>query len=436
MSITDLDINLVEEENIKQRAILVGLNKNIRNEISIEDSMQELAELADAAGAEVLQVIVQSKATVTARFYIGSGKVEEIKYACEVEGANLVIFNDELSGSQIRNLEEVINVKVIDRTTLILDIFAQRAKTKVAKLQVELAQHRYRLPRLTGLGESLSRTGAGIGARGPGEQKLEIDRRHIRDRITDIGRQLDEVKKNREVQRSKRKQSEMPIVALVGYTNAGKSTVMNHLLARDESKSEEKLVFEKDMLFATLDTSNRSISLEDKKEFILIDTVGFVSKLPHALVQAFKATLEEVTEADLLLHIVDGSNENFRMQIEVTEGVLKELGVNERDSIIVFNKIDLIEGENTLPRGEGYRHISALKEIGLDDLINDIRKSVFSDFTKVSMQIPFTKGDIYSYLCSNYEVEETEYNETGTFLVVELDKTAYNKYKEYIVEEL
>jgi len=435
MSIDDLNSN-IEEKNIVQRAILVGLNKNIRNEISIEDSMQELVELADAAGAEVLQVMVQSKQSIEARFYIGKGKVDEIKYACEIEGANLVIFNDELSGSQIRNLEEVINVRVIDRTTLILDIFAQRAKTKVAKLQVELAQLRYRLPRLTGLGESLSRTGAGIGARGPGEQKLEIDRRHIRDRLTDIGRQLDDVKKNREVQRSKRKQSEIPIVALVGYTNAGKSTVMNHLIAMDQTKSDEKMVFEKDMLFATLDTSNRSITLEDKKEFILIDTVGFVSKLPHALVQAFKATLEEVTEADLLLHVVDGSNENYRMQIEVTETVLKELGVHESNMVVLFNKIDLIDGDNTLPRGDGYLHISALKEIGLDNLIDHIKETVFSDFTKVSMQIPFNKGDIYSHLCDTYQVEKTEYNETGTFVVVELDKAAYNKYQTYILEKL
>lgn len=433
MLINELN-QVINENQIEQKVVLVGLNFNERNSIAIEDSMEELKELTHAAGAEVVQMIVQSRQAPDAKYYIGKGKVEEIKVACELENANLVIFNDELSGSQIRNLEEALNTRVIDRTALILDIFAQRAKSKVAKLQVELAQLRYRLPRLRGLGESLSRTGAGIGTRGPGEQKLEMDKRHIKEQISDLTNQLKETRKNREVQRSKRKQSEIPIVALVGYTNAGKSTVMNHILGMDKSKDIEKQVFEKDMLFATLDTHHRNIKLDDRKEFILIDTVGFVSKLPHALVQAFKATLEEVVEADLLLHVVDSSNENYQMQIDVTESVLKELGVTDKKTLILFNKIDLVDNTELLPRQDGYLHVSALKEIGLENLLENIKKIVFDDFTKVRMSIPFNKGEVYSFICNHYNVTETNYDENGTSILVELDNIAFNKYKMYITE--
>ena len=427
---------ILKDEDIIQKAVLVGINLNERHAIAIEDSMAELEELAYAAGAEVVQTLVQARQAPDATFFIGKGKVDEIKLACDLEDANLVIFNDELSGAQIRNLEEVIDVRVIDRTALILDIFAQRAQSKVAKLQVELAQLRYRMPRLRGLGNSLSRTGAGIGTRGPGEQKLEIDRRIIRKRISDIGKQLDEAKKNRETQRSKRKHSDIPIVALVGYTNAGKSTVMNHLIQMDDRKDEEKLVFEKNMLFATLDTNHRNIKLEDKKEFILIDTVGFVSKLPHALVQAFKATLEEVIEADLLLHVVDGSNENYQMQIDVTDKVLSELGVIEKETVLLFNKMDLVSSPELLPKGADKLQISALKDVGIDTLIETVKKKVFKDFVKVSMQIPFDRGDVYSSICDHFNVETTEYNENGTEVVVELDHVTYNKYQEFVLETL
>lgn len=433
MQINDLN-QVIQDDQVVQKAVLVGLNRNQRGEIAIEDSMKELEELTFAAGAEVMQMLVQARPAPDSAFYVGKGKVEEIKFACDMEEANLVIFNDELSGAQIRNLEEALDVRVIDRTALILDIFAQRAQSKVAKLQVELAQLRYRLPRLTGLGKSLSRTGAGIGTRGPGEQKLEIDRRHIRQRIADIRRQLNDAQKNREVQRSKRTKSKIPIVALVGYTNAGKSTVMNHLLALDTESDDTKQVFEKDMLFATLDTYHRKIRLEDHKEFILIDTVGFVSKLPHALVQAFKATLEEVIEADLLLHVVDASNTNYDMQIQVTHDVLKELGVKEKETLLLYNKVDLLENQDTLPRGEGYLQISALKEIGLDQLIKAVKDVVFDDYIKVAMQIPFERGDIYSAICNQYKVEETNYNEKGTWIIVELDAIGNSKYDPYIVE--
>ncbi len=293
-----------------------------------------------AAGAEVLEMMIQNKSTIEAATYIGSGKVEEVKMAVIALEANLVIFNDELSGAQIRNLEDAFGVSVVDRTALILDIFALRAKTKIAKLQVELAQLKYRMPRLTGQGKSLSRTGGGIGTRGLGEQKLEIDRRRIKSQIDDIRKQIKETEKHRETQRQLREKNEVPVVALVGYTNAGKSSLMNYLIAHTGEEDLEKQVFEKDMLFATLDTYNRRIVLEDKKAFILTDTVGFVSKLPHSLIDAFKATLEEALHADLLLHVVDISNPYYEMQIKVTHEVLRELKADQKKSVTLYNKID------------------------------------------------------------------------------------------------
>ena len=290
---------IIREDEFK--AILVGAYKKEK----IDYSMEELAGLAEAAGGEVLGVMVQKIEKVNTGTYIGKGKVLELSEMCQMLEADTVIFNDELSGMQIRNLEEVTGVRVIDRTILVLDIFASRATSKEGKLQVELAQLQYRMPRLLGFGKSLSRLGGGIGTRGPGEKKLETDRRHISKRMDDIREELKQLNATRIIQRSKREKSEIPVVALVGYTNAGKSALMNRILS--DIEKEEKSVGSKDMLFATLDVQQRSIKLDDKKEFILIDTVGFVSKLPHSLVDAFKATLEEVLYADLLVHIVDAS---------------------------------------------------------------------------------------------------------------------------------
>ncbi len=430
------------EENIKkQKAILVGFNHNSdkKNDLPINDSMDELKELVFAAGAEVLDVVIQNKDSIDVRFYIGKGKVEEIRHQCELYGADLVIFNDELSGAQMRNLTEAIEVEIIDRTAVILDIFAKRAKTKEGKLQVELAQLKYRLPRLRGFGTQLSRVGgssggvgAGIGNRGPGEQKLELDRRRIDDRVVEIRRELEEVKKNRAVQRVQRQKSDLPIVAVVGYTNAGKSTLMNYFVTKN-AEDPEKVVFEKDMLFATLETANRKIVFEGNKTLILTDTVGFVSKLPHNLVEAFKATLEEVTEADLLVHLVDASNEKYEMQIEVTEKVLAELGVEDTPSLIVFNKIDKVDEHNIDELYPDSLKISAKTGIGMEKLVDAIKGYVFKDHVKVEMLIPYADGNIVSYLNENSNIIEQEYVEEGTKMLVEVSLVDSEKLKRFIL---
>lgn len=421
-------------EDIEQRAILVGLSLG-RDEYNVEESMIELKELTLAANAEVAGILIQNKERVDATFFIGKGKVEEVRQACEINEANLVIFNDELSGAQIRNLENALDVKVIDRTALILDIFAVRAKTKIAKLQVELAQLRYRLPRLQGLGASLSRTGAGIGTRGPGEQKLELDRRRIRERITEIQRQIKEANQSREVQRNQREKNEVPIVAVVGYTNAGKSTLMNKILemTNDEDVS-DKQVFVKNMLFATLDTYSRRITLDENRSFILVDTVGFVSKLPHALVEAFKATLEEVNEADLLVHVTDASNEHQGMQLNVTNRVLDEIGAGNKKMIFAQNKIDLLDRELANLRENTYQ-TSALSGKGIDALIQGIVKEIFSDIVTATFLVPFDQGRVLSEICDAGKVLSTDYLENGTKVKVELHGKDYNKYKKFSIGE-
>jgi len=422
-------------KEIEQRAVLVGINSGRRGEIPIKDSMDELKELSKAAGAEVLDIVIQNKEKIDTAYFIGKGKAEEIKMICTALDANMVIFNDELSSSQIRNLEEIIEVTIIDRTTLILDIFARRARTKEAKLQVELAQLRYRLPRLVGLGRSLSRTGGGIGTRGPGEQKLELDRRRILDRISDIKGQIKEAGKNREVQRAKRKKNKIPIVSLVGYTNAGKSTLMNKLLdlSLSTGELENKKVYSEDLLFATLDTYHRRIVLDDKKEFILIDTVGFVSKLPHHLIEAFKATLDEVVEADLLIHVVDSSNENYEMQIRVTNEVLNDLNAQNKATIYAFNKCDKSDMD-IMAKPKDSVLISALTGYGIEDLIKLVKDYLFKDMIKCKMLIPYEKGDVYSYLHEKTKVYNVSYEADGTYLETELNEADYNRYGQYVIK--
>lgn len=421
-------------ENLEQRAILVGLSLG-RDEYNIKESMIELRELTLAALAEVAGIIVQNKDSIDPTFFVGKGKVEEVRQACEVNDANLVIFNDELSGAQIRNLEKALDIKVIDRTALILDIFAKRAKTKIAKLQVELAQLRYRLPRLKGLGESMSRTGAGIGTRGLGEQKLELDRRRLRDRINDIQKNINEIGKTREIQRSQRGKNEVPIVAVVGYTNAGKSTMMNKILEMtNEEDTTDRQVFVKDMLFATLDTYSRRISLDENRNFILVDTVGFVSKLPHALVEAFKATLEEVNYADLLIHVVDASNEHYAMQMAVTKRVLTEIGSGDKNMIYAYNKIDLV-GDNEIVYEENHYKTAAISGEGINPLLERIVKEIFNDIVITDFLVPFDKGRILSEICDAGKVLSTDYLETGTKVKIELHKKDYNKFEEFCVGE-
>lgn len=412
-------------QNEEYKAILVGLQ--LKEDISY--SMEELEGLAEAVGADVLGSMIQNLEKPNNATFIGKGKVEELAEMCRNMDADTVIFNDELSGVQLRNLEESTGARVIDRTILILDIFASRAVSSEGKLQVELAQLQYRMPRLLGFGKSLSRLGGGIGTRGPGEKKLETDRRHIQRRMDDIKAEILEVKGNRNVQRSKREKSELPIVALVGYTNAGKSAIMNRLL--EVVEREDKVVLEKDMLFATLDTAQRSIKLENNYEFILIDTVGFVSKLPHSLVNAFKATLEEVIYADLLLHVVDASYEANSFHIDVTNKVIEEIGAGNKERVLVYNKMDLLENDEFPITEEEFVCISAKRGDNFDEITDIIKKKLFSDRIITKLLIPYDRGDISSYLCEKAKVISTEYVELGTVIEVELTEADYNRLREY-----
>lgn len=423
------------EENkvLVQRAVLVGMFQGLHNEFDPTESMNELVELTYAAQAEVSAVIVQNKSKIEVATYIGSGKVDEVRLAVEQNDANIVIFNDELSGAQMRNLEALIGTTVVDRTALILDIFALRAQTKIAKLQVEYAQLKYRLPRLIGMNGNLSRTGGGIGTRGPGEQKLEIDRRRIQERLDEIRKQIADADKNRVVQRQLREKNEIPVVALVGYTNAGKSSLMNALIGMSSDADIERHVFEKDMLFATLDTYNRRIELDDKKEFILTDTVGFVSKLPHSLVSAFKATLEETLNADLLIHVVDVANPSYAMQMEVTGLVLKELKAAGIPMLTVYNKID--KGHNVVDQSKDALFISAKTGENIDALLTQIKSYIFKDHKWGKFLIPYTEGQIASYLCETYKVIQLEYSETGTLIEAEVSIADYNRYESYVILE-
>jgi GTP-binding protein HflX len=358
--------------------------------------------------------------------------MEELARLCADMDVDMVVFIDELSGVQLRNLEDKLGVKVIDRTILILDIFAQRAISKEGKLQVELAQLQYRLPRLTGFGNALSRLGGGIGTRGPGEKKLETDRRHIKRRMKEIQKELEDARKNRNIRRSQRERSGIPMVALVGYTNSGKSALMNRFLI--DGMKEEKTVSEKNMLFATLDTSHRSVKLDTKHEFILIDTVGFVSNLPHTLVKAFMATLEEVNYADLLLHVVDASYEENDFHIKVTEQVLREIGAGEKDKIMVFNKIDLLDAaERARYEGQNSVCISAKYGENIDALIEMIKQRLFGDRIETALLIPYERGDIYSYLCSRYGAKNTDYRVDGIYLEADLPLKDYQQLENYRV---
>ena len=419
-------------EEIIQRAILVGVDLN--NYKNFDYSVEELKNLAEACSVQVVGVLTQKLERVNPACYIGTGKVDEVALLVEQNDANLVIFNDELSPSQIRNLEHGLQCKVIDRTILILDIFASRAKTREAQLQVEVAQLKYMMPRLIGLNASLSRQAGGIGSKGPGEKKLELDRRRIEEQVHKLNKELDSLVLARQNQRKLRKRNSTPVVALVGYTNAGKSTTMNALLTVSNAQS-EKSVFEKNMLFATLETSTRHIQLPDNKQFLLTDTVGFVSKLPHQLVKAFRSTLEEVTEADLLLHVVDLSHPEFQTQIEITNKVLDELGVKETPMVYVYNKADLVEDEFTPSTKEAVR-ISAKNLTNIDTLIDCIKSHIFQHYVKASFLIPYDRGNLVSYLNEHANVFDTEYLENGTLITVECSEHDAHRLAEYKVKPL
>lgn len=413
----------------KERAILIGIDSH--------ESLNELEELSKACGVETVYKLLQNKEKINAAYYIGTGKFEEILNIKQMHDANVVIFDDELEGSQIRNIENILGIKVIDRTTLILEIFAKRAKTNEAKIQVELAQLKYRLPRLTGLGEQMSRTGGGIGTRGPGEKKLETDKRHIKRRIYELSNQLKKIKETRSIQRNRRNKQNIPQVALVGYTNAGKSTLRNkicELYGNDKQKT-----FTADMLFATLDTTVRAITLKDSRVITLIDTVGFVNKLPHELVQAFKSTLEEVIFSDLLLHVVDASSPYCLEQIKVVNNVLDELNALRKPSILVLNKIDKCDNdkieniENKLNKCDIVK-ICAKDGTNIQELMEHIIKLLPSTLKECKFLIPYNKQNIVSELHNVSKITHEEYGEYGTLIKANIEERYYNKYKEYIIK--
>lgn len=414
--------------NEEYTAILAGIQ--LREDISY--SMEELAGLAEADGVAVAGQMIQSLERPNTATLIGKGKVEELAELCRNMEADMVIFNDELSGVQLRNLEEALEVRVIDRTILILDIFADRAVSREGKLQVELAQLQYRMPRLTGLGRSLSRLGGGIGTRGPGEKKLETDRRHIAGRIDDIKAELARIGKTRQVQRSGREKSQIPVVALMGYTNSGKSAIMNRLLQLSER--EDKTVSSQNMLFATLDTQHRKITLEQGSEFILIDTVGFVSRLPHSLVEAFKSTLEEVRYADLLIHVVDSSYENRDFYMEVTNKVIEQIGAGDKDQIVAYNKMDIAKSVPLDVSGHEAVYLSAKTGENINVLVEKIREKIFGGRVEMTLLIPYQRGDITSYLCENAQIFSMEYEEEGTLLHGKLEREDALRYGSFAVD--
>ena len=423
-------------EDKKEKVIVVGVDSGRRDEISMESSMAELEELVNAAGGTVEGRLTQARDKPNVTYFIGKGKVEEIAAAAEELDVDTVVFNNELSGSQIRNLEDKIGRKVIDRTGLILDIFASRATSKEGKLQVELAQLKYRLPRLTGFRDYLSRTGGGIGTRGPGEQKLEMDKRHILEKINDIQKQIKELDKVRTVKRKQRRSNDIPIIALVGYTNAGKSTLLNSLIKLDEDYTKEKEVFTKDMLFATLETTLRKSTLPNGQDFLITDTVGFVNKLPTNLVEAFKGTLEEVEYADLLLHVVDVTNEDLEIQVVTTMEILRDLNITDKPIITVLNKVDAGNIDSVayqIPDPKIF--ISAKTGKNLDQLLDMIQENLPQNYFKVDLLIPFSKGDLLSYLFDKTNVENQSHTEEGTKITVVLNEIDYNRYKEYIIAE-
>ncbi len=424
-----LDAEDLEED--EERAVLIGLDS--------EESLVELAELANAADVSVGETVFQNRAAQDNATYVGKGKVSEVRDVLQLSRSNLVIADDELSGAQIRNLEDELGVKVIDRTTLILEIFARRARSKEAKLQVELAQLKYRMSRLIGLGTVMSRTGGGIGTRGPGEQQLEIDRRKIRDRVYDLKNELKKVVAIRNVQRENRNQNEIQKIALVGYTNSGKSTLRNALadMASKDSIIKNK-VLEKDMLFATLDTTTRAIALENNRVVTLTDTVGFVRKLPHDLIEAFKSTLEEVIYSDLLVHVIDGSVDDCLAQAIAVDEVLEEIGAGAIDRIIAINKIDKGKSYKTEEVEKLYEgkypiiDISAKNGTNLKKLLDIMSQALPDNLVEFEAVIPYDMQKLISLLHEKGSIISEEYEETGTKIKAKVPQRELHQFIDFI----
>ena len=410
----------------RNRAVLVGLSAHSlpREDNASETSLEELAALVETAGGERVGMILQQRDAPEARTFIGEGKVAETRELVQAQGADLVVFDNELSPSQQRVLTEEIGVQVIDRAGLILDIFAQRARTREGRLQVELAQYKYLLPRLLGMWTHLERQEGAIGTRGPGETQLESDRRHIRRKIAKLAGDLEEVRRVRAVQRDRREKNEIPVVAIVGYTNAGKSTLLNALTDAD--------IPARNRLFDTLDTTTRTLEISDTCTVLISDTVGFIRKLPHHLVEAFKATLEELAYADLILHVIDASNPEWRDQVDVVERLIAQLGAEATPRIDVFNKSDVYVGD-IRPHGEDIVSISAKTGEGLDELLAKIGKRLDTGFYRVTLALPYDKGGILEALYRDAKVESVEYDATINVVAVCSEKTV-GQVKDYIID--
>ena len=431
MNVSSGGVMREEQEAIFTRILLVGVDTGAEQDF--EHSMEELASLAEAAYKQVAGVIVQRMEAVNKALYIGTGKVSEVKEYAAQCGAEEIVFDNTLSPSQVRNLGRELELPVLDRTNLILDIFAIRAKTKAARLQVEAARLQYMLPRLVGMRENLSRqggTGGSMSNKGAGETKLELDRRKIEHRISELKKELEQVSRTRENMRKRRGQSRIPQVALVGYTNAGKSTIMNRLVEQ-YGEGSEKTVLEKDMLFATLDTSVRSIHTGDNKPFFLVDTVGFIHKLPHGLVEAFHSTLEEVQYADLVVQVVDFSDEYHKQQIEVTNETLQELAAADIPRIVVYNKADKCDMRELPKRRGDCLYMAAKTGCGMDELLELIKEKVYADFVDRCFLIPYDKGNIGAYFMENAMILKLEYRENGQFIRVKCHLQDAEKYKMY-----
>ncbi len=408
-------------ENSLQRAVLAAVDFE---RYDIEDSLDELEELARTAGAEVVARLVQKRPELDKATAIGEGKVEELRSACEALEADLVIFDHELSPSQLRNLEDALGVSVVDRTMLILDIFASRALTAEGKLQVELAQQKYLMPRLMGLGKSLSRLGGGIGTRGPGETKLEVDRRHIRSRIEHLKDELKELQKRRLLLRERRKKDGVITIAIVGYTNVGKSTLLNRLTNAG--------VLSENKLFATLDLTSRGYDLPDGRQVLFVDTVGLIRRLPHHLVEAFKCTLEEAKSADLILNVADSSSPDLTEQLEVTVSVLNDIGAGDIKRLTVLNKFDLApKFLPVTPNGEDVVAISALTGEGIDTLISAVQKALTPTHTRLTATVPYSEGALLSLIRETGKIYSEQYTDEGYLIDAFVDNKILHRLEKF-----
>ena len=415
-------------ETVQERAVLVGLNADCftKEQIATDETLEELDALLETAGGFCTGKILQNRHTPDPHSFIGEGKAQEVRMLVEATGSTMVVFDNELSPGNIRALEDIIGVTVLDRSALILDIFAQRAKTKEGRLQVELAQYKYLLPRLSGMGASLSRQGGGIGTRGPGETKLESDRRHIRERIARLEQELEQVRHVRGVQRERRMKNSIPVVAIVGYTNAGKSTLLNQLT--------DAGIPANNRLFDTLDTTSRQLTVSDNLDVVLTDTVGFIAKLPHHLVNAFRATLEELEYADLLVHVIDSADPNREEHIAVVDKLISQLAKPGTPVLQCYNKADLVSREQ-IPTGENIVAVSAAKGYGIENFLSAVEKTLGHSRHHVRLVVPYANGGLIDTLHSSAQVLQVEYTGEGIQVEAILDPILYGRLKDYITGE-